>query len=221
MSNETMGKRKKKPLPSLDKKGNAVTTGYVQTQEEREEEEAFFVTKRKKVPAPRIKVRKKGKVLETSVDHPEPVVGYALLLKALATTDMDFYSGLISQLLNAGTQGQDVDGKGPNFMLSVIKGVEPTDQLETMLAAQMAAVHMAMMTFARRLAHVENIPQQDSAERAFNKLARTFTAQMEALTRYRGKGQQKMTVEHVHVHQGGQAIVGNVNQEGGGVKNEK
>jgi len=216
-----MGKRKKKPLPSLDKKGNAVTTGYVQTQEEREEEEAFFVTKRKKVPAPRIKVRKKGKVLETSVDHPEPVVGYALLLKALATTDMDFYSGLISQLLNAGTQGQDVDGKGPNFMLSVIKGVEPTDQLETMLAAQMAAVHMAMMTFARRLAHVENIPQQDSAERAFNKLARTFTAQMEALTRYRGKGQQKMTVEHVHVHQGGQAIVGNVNQEGGGVKNEK
>jgi len=74
------------------------------------------------------------------------------------------------------------------------------------------------MIFARRLAHVENIPQQDSAERAFNKLARTFTAQMEALTRYRGKGQQKMTVEHVHVHQGGQAIVGNVNQEGGGGK---
>jgi hypothetical protein len=31
-----------------------------------------------------------------------------------------------------------------------------------MLATQMAAVHMATMTFARRLAHVENIPQQDS-----------------------------------------------------------
>jgi hypothetical protein len=29
-----------------------------------------------------------------------------------------------------------------------------------------------------------------------------------------GKGQQKVTVEHVHVHEGGQAIVGNV--EGGG-----
>jgi hypothetical protein len=42
-----------------------------------------------------------------------------------------------------------------------------------MLATQMAAVHMATMTFARRLAHVESIPQQDSAERAFNKLART------------------------------------------------
>jgi hypothetical protein len=42
------------------------------------------------------------------------------------------------------------------------------------------------------------------------KLLRTYTAQLEALQRYRGKGQQKVMVEHVHVHQGGQAIVGNV-----------
>jgi hypothetical protein len=57
-------------------------------------------------------------------------------------------------------------------MLAVVKGIEPKDQVETMLAAQMAAVHNATMTFARRLAHVDNIPQQDSAERALNKLAR-------------------------------------------------
>jgi hypothetical protein len=31
-----------------------------------------------------------------------------------------------------------------------------------MLAARMAAVHMATMTFARRLAHVDHILQQDS-----------------------------------------------------------
>ena len=39
--------------------------------------------------------------------------------------------------------------------------------------------------------------------------------QVEALKRYRGKGEQKMTVEHVHVYQGGQAIVGAVHQGGG------
>ena len=49
-------------------------------------------------------------------------------------------------------------------MLAVVKGIEPRDQIEAMLAAQMAAVHNATMTFARRLAHVELIPQQDSAE---------------------------------------------------------
>ena len=68
------------------------------------------------------------------------------------------------------------------------------------------------MTFARRLAHVDNIPQQDSAERAFNKLARTFATQMEALKRYRTGGEQKVTVQHVTVSEGGQAIVGNVTQ---------
>jgi hypothetical protein len=73
------------------------------------------------------------------------------------------------------------------------------------------------MTFARRLAHVENIAQQDSAERAFNKLTRTFAAQMSALKDYRSKGEQKMTVQHVHVADGGQAIVGNVSAPAEGV----
>ena len=34
--------------------------------------------------------------------------------------------------------------------------------------------------------------------------------QLEALNRHRSKGEQKMVVEHVHVHSGGQAIVGPV-----------
>jgi hypothetical protein len=80
----------------------------------------------------------------------------------------------------------------------------------------MAAVHNATMTFARRLNHVDNIQQQDSAERAFNKLARTFTMQMTALKNYRTGGQQKITVQHVNVEDGGQAIVGNI-QGGGGL----
>ena len=36
---------------------------------------------------------------------------------------------------------------------------------------------------------------------------------LEALNKHRGKGQQKVTVEHVHVHQGGQAIVGRIHTE--------
>jgi hypothetical protein len=119
-------------------------------------------------------------------------------------------------LLSAGTQGRTADEHGLNFMLSVVKGIEPKDQVEAMLAAQMAAIHMSTMTFARRLAHVENIPQQDSAERAFNKLARTFAAQAEALKRYRSGGEQTVRVEHVTVNEGGRAIVGNVSHGGRG-----
>jgi hypothetical protein len=90
--------------------------------------------------------------------------------------------------------------------------------VEAMLAAQMAVVHLATVTFARRLAHVDNIPQQDSAQNALNKLMRTFTNQMETLKRYRSGAQQTVKVEHVHVHQGGQAIVGNVETGGGAPK---
>jgi len=49
------------------------------------------------------------------------------------------------------------------------------------------------------------------------KLLRVYTAQIEALTRYRNKAKQTVVVKHVHVHEGGQAIVGSVSQgEGGG-----
>ena len=55
-----------------------------------------------------------------------------------------------------------------------------------------------------------------------NKLTRTFAAQMSALKEYRSKGEQKMTVQHVHVAEGGQAIVGNVSAPAsGGGANEK
>jgi hypothetical protein len=42
-------------------------------------------------------------------------------------------------------------------MLGVVKGIKPKDHHKAMLAAQMVAIHMATMTFTRRLAQVENI----------------------------------------------------------------
>ena len=133
-------------------------------------------------------------------------------MDAVGTADFDFYRGLIDQLASAGSRGDQIDEHQLNFLLSVVKGIKPKDQLEAMLAAQMAAVHVATMTLGRDLTNVETIEQQDSADRAFNKLARTFTTQLEALKRYRTGGEQKVTVQHVSVSEGGQAIVGNVTQ---------
>ena len=48
------------------------------------------------------------------------------------------------------------------------------------------------------------------------KLLRTFTAQMEALNRHRGKVGQQMVVGNVNVNEGGQAIVGPVSHDGRG-----
>jgi len=161
-------------------------------------------------PSVRFKVSKTGSNPQIEFDHPDELVGPLLVMEALASADQDFVNGIVRQLADASGHDQEIDERGLNFMLSVIKGVEPRDQLETMLAAQMAVVHVVSMSFARHFALIETLPQQDSAERAFNKLTRTFAMQMEALKRYRSGAEQKVTLQHVSVAEGGQAIVGNV-----------
>jgi len=69
----------------------------------------------------------------------------------------------------AGASGRGVDLDDINFMLSVLKGIKPQNQVETMLAAQMPAVHMQAMRLMRQLALSETLQHQDSAERALNK----------------------------------------------------
>lgn len=201
---------------STNTKARSVAKSYEPTPEERRLMEAYFARKRQTPAAPPLKVSEDDSGLtQIAPDHPNLRIAEALLMEALATTDPCFVAVLVTQLSYAGSQGRKVDERELNFMLSVVKGAKPKDQMEAMLAAQMAAVHMATMTFARRLAHVQTLPQQDSAERALNKLARTFAAQVEALKRYRTGGEQKVTVEHVTVNEGGQAIVGNVRHGGG------
>lgn len=170
----------------------------------------------RRIKTPRVKVAETKAGVEISLNHPDPAHGQALLMRAFATGEVDFFGEILAQLAKASVHDGKANEREINFMLSVIKGIEPKDQLETMLATQMAAVHSLTMTFAGRLTNVDNIPQQDSAERTFNKLARTFTAQVEALKRYRNGGEQRVTVEHVTVNQGGKAIVGNVTHGGPG-----
>ena len=123
---------------------------------------------------------------------------------------------LLEQIVQVGSQGRTFDDKAANFIVGFVDNMHPNDPAEALLLTQMGATHQAAMMMARRLNHVKEIPQQDSAERALNKLLRTFTSQMEALRKYRNGGKQTVTVQHVHVEDGGQAIVGNVKTGGSG-----
>ena len=115
--------------------------------------EAYRAARAKAAPSVKVEVTGKNEV-DIRVDHPDRAIGGVALMQALGTTDPDFYNGLLSQLVNASRDAGSWE-RGANFMLSVIKGIEPRDQIEAMLVAQIAAVHMASMTFARRLAHVD------------------------------------------------------------------
>lgn len=100
------------------------------------------------------------------------------------------------------------------FMLSVIIDLAPRDAVERMLAVQMAATHVATIRSAGWLSRSENLPQAQTHSTAYAKLSRTFAAQVEALRKHRSGGEQRVTVHHINVADGGQAIVGNV-QHGG------
>jgi len=159
--------------------------------------------------APSMKLTMKGDTLAIGFsEHDE--IATLLQMADMGTTDRDFHLGLVGQIACLGSHKCRVDSGNSNFVLAVVRSVSPRDGLEAMLATQMGAIHAATMMLARRLNHVGTIQQQDAAERALNKLARTFATQMEALKRYRTGGQQKVTVEHVTVNAGGQAIVGAV-----------
>ena len=50
------------------------------------------------------------------------------------------------------------------------------------------------------------------------RLMRAYATQVEVLRRLRNGGQQFMRIEHVHVNDGGQAVIGNVKMPDDGVE---
>jgi hypothetical protein len=162
-----------------------------------------------KTPTP----RSGDKSSATSPDHPNGTDDCARIMEMLGTTDLDFAKGIYAQLISASSRADGrYDAVGLFFSLAAIKGKKPKNQFQAMLVAQAAVTHVLTMQHATQLARADHLAIQDSAERAYNKLARTFIMQLEALDRLETGGEQKVTVQNVSVSEGGQAIVGNVTQ---------
>ena len=158
--------------------------------------------------APRIKLLPHG----FAIDHPDPELGEQLMANALGLADRDAMDGILRQLVRASVSGSSADATNLSFMIAMAKSLKPRDSIEAMLVAQMVSVHVMAMRCAQHLARAEDLAQHDSAARALGRLARTFPAQIDALTRYRSQNEPVITVQNVSVADGGKAIVGNVTQ---------
>jgi hypothetical protein len=158
----------------------------------------------------------KPKVVQASPPEKEPS---SESLKRVGGSRSDGFNNIVcNQVLSAIWPSSNPEQLTTQYeaALAGMMGIEPRDEIEGMLAAQMVATHSAAMECYRR-AMLDNQTFEGRRENLnqANKLTRSYATLMEALNRHRGKGQQKVTVEHVHVHQGGQAIVGNVTPGGG------
>lgn len=117
-------------------------------------------------------------------------------------------------LLNAGVNGIFSPEKRTNDAIRSIipfyDDTKPHSPLEAMLLTQMLALHLQSMDMLNLANRVAGNSTREDCLRMATKLISTFTACLGAYERFRRDGKQSIRVDHVHVHSGGQAIVGNV-----------
>jgi hypothetical protein len=136
-------------------------------------------------------------------------------LKRIGGSQSDYWNNILANqtVETLWLKNSDKETRDRQYGATVagLVGIGPKDELEGMIAAQLLAAHNAAMECYRRAMIGEQTfeGRRENLAQA-NKLSRTYAALLEALNRHRGKGQQKVTVEHVHVHAGGQAVVGMV-----------
>jgi hypothetical protein len=104
-----------------------------------------------------------------------------------------------------------------NLALSLLRGLAPQDEIEALLCIQMLGCHLgAIATMQRALRADQPMHAQHAYYALAGKLMRTFTQQLDALNRVRGKSTaQKVVVERVTIETGAQAAVGAITGAGG------
>ncbi len=127
----------------------------------------------------------------------------------------EFRAEMMGQLMGVVSTVPKLAQQQPlNAAIAAVEAVGAENEIEAMLAVQMASVHSVAMLMLSRAKHASTIEAMQEYGTLATKMLRAYTAQTEALAKLRRGGEQKVIVEHVHVYPGGQAVVGAV--EGGG-----
>ena len=122
----------------------------------------------------------------------------------------DVVKAIMSPLINliANQDGNDT-GSALNKSITLIAASDPKNQLELMLATQLAMTHITLGKSARLLdQNYKDVQTINSLGNLYTKLSRLGIDQINTLERMKGKGQQKIIVEKVNIEAGGQAAIG-------------
>jgi hypothetical protein len=157
-----------------------------------------------------------GGGVEINSPHADRFGWNAQMQDTFGTRSGDFSDACINWLANAAAErGKPLSQTAVNAALAVVAAAEPANEMEALLAVQMFATHDLSMELMRRAKQSDNLRAMTEYGTLATKLSRTMTAQIEALGKLRRGGEQTVRVEHVHVYEGGQAVVGVVNTQGG------
>ncbi len=133
--------------------------------------------------------------------------------KVTGTRSRETSDRIILQVAEALVWPKSKDAEDTLFKaFGAIDEMRPRNGTEAMLAAQMIAANDAALMFLKRATlEAQTMYGIDANVLRATRLMRVFGEQLDAMQKLKGKaGRQRVTVEHVHVHEGGQAIVGAV-----------
>lgn len=150
--------------------------------------------------------------------QPDREADLAGFLDTCGTNSETFAIGLMGRLGEtlARQKGAPTE-EAINWAFAALHGIAPRDETEAMLGAMMIATHDAAMRAANRLASDEYLRSANHQLNIATKMMRAHAALVATLKTYRTGGTQRVTVEHVTVNAGGQAIVGAVSPGGAAV----
>jgi hypothetical protein len=167
----------------------------------------------RRVPPVRVKLwRADAFVAQTHPPDGDSKNWWQRLNKALGTSSSDFVNASLLQLQAAARSPfGTISETHINAALAMIEAAAPKDEIEGALAVQMACTHTAAMAILAKLDSGFGTERRIAVfGSAAARLMKAYAMQMEVLRRLRHGGHQFVRVEHVHVNDGGQAVIANV-----------
>jgi hypothetical protein len=174
-------------------------------------------------PPVRVKIwDEKGRIAKVHPPDGDAAVWWERLNKAFGTASSDFANASLVQIQAAARSPWGmVSEQSMNAALAMIEAANPKDEIEGALAVQMSCTHVVAMALLAKLdANFVSERRAAAFGSAASRLLRAFAMQVEVLRRLRHGGHQNIRVEHVHVNEGGRAVIGSVTTGVGNERNE-
>lgn len=138
----------------------------------------------------------------------------AAISEATGSNDFTFAYKLLTKCIQASCIGTTYEDPKEfaylfNSIANVLTSMKPNDDIEGMLITRLIAIHTQSMHYLACAANNEATTEgRNNNITRSTKLFRVYNETLEALMRYRRRGEQRVVVQHVNVNDGAQAMIG-------------
>ncbi len=130
------------------------------------------------------------------------------------TVGMQLISKVASAIVPAKAGVKEMSNQ-MGIVAELMQALAPQDEYEGQLISQLVVLHEHSMEWLGKAMRAERPDFANIYVNGASKLLTRHHETLDTLLKYRRRGEQRVVVEHVNVHSGGQAIVGTINTEGG------